>query len=205
MKRTDLRSEKNWQPPSLRELFAAFEAKVDRRKLTQAAGILERAFGTSLDEVRVNDAIETRRRLVEQMKTEGASAGIVQAFEQFFMGVIRRAALDGLIPPPPEGPWTQAWQAVLDGSAQIKGARAPLRSLAAWATMRGHSPLDLSELTMKEWASTAGFSPSAMTAARSGLDLAQNDRDARVSSNVLIDRLRKKATEGTVRRQTQYR
>ena|SRR5581483_2756091 len=126
MRRTDLRGARRAvAAKTLRQLFAAVEAKVDPRKLAQASAVLERAFGVALDEIAITDTMDIRRRLAEQLKREGSSAGIVQAHEQFFMGVVRRAALDGIIPPPPEGPWTQQWQAALDGSSHVKGARAP--------------------------------------------------------------------------------
>src|SRR5688572_17459405 len=114
MKQTDLRQRPMKVADNIRELFAALAPKVDDRKLAQVSIALERGFGAPLDAVAIGDPIEIRRLLAEQLKRDGSSAGIVQAYEQFFMGLVRRAALDGLIPPPPEGPWTQQWQAVLD-------------------------------------------------------------------------------------------
>jgi len=82
----------------------------------------------------VDDPMILRRQLIEQMRREEVSPGTIQALVQFYMGIIRRAALAGLLPPPPEGPWTRTWQSVLDLAEETTGAKAHLRSLAGWAT-----------------------------------------------------------------------
>jgi len=88
---------------TLRDVLTAAAEKVDARRLEQLGRVLERAVGRSLSSQAIDDPIVIRRLLAETLREDGISVGVVHSFEQFYMGVIRRAAVDGLIPPPPEG------------------------------------------------------------------------------------------------------
>lgn len=110
--------------PSLKEVLAVGADKVDSRKMRLLEEKLELALDCPLSERLVDDPMVIRRRLVEQLRSENTKPGTVQALEQCYMGAIRRAAVKGLIPAPPEGPWTRAWQSVLDLSSGVPSTRA---------------------------------------------------------------------------------
>jgi hypothetical protein len=143
---------------TLDDLLRAANGQVDRQKLIQLREKLEAAVGADLSTILVADPIKIRRQLVIHLQSRAMSRGMVQSFEQLFMGVIRRAALLGLVETPPEGPWSLKWQRVLDKECSHRGAKSALRSLAAWATAKDFDPDSISGSALKEWA--AGFSPS---------------------------------------------
>ncbi len=140
-----------YDPIDLKQILDAAIGKVELRKLEQLKRKLEDALGGPLSSQIVDDPIIIRRLLVEKLRSEGVSPGVIHSFEQLFMGIIRRAAINGLLPAPPEGPWTRAWQSVLDIASTVQKAKAPLRSLAAWATARDLTPSDLEEHHIKSW------------------------------------------------------
>jgi len=184
--------------PSLQDVIDLSVGKVNEHKLRQITQRLETALGGPLASQRLDDPILIRRQLVAQLRVEGASLGTIQALEQFFMGVVRRAAVEGLIPAPPEGPWTRAWQTVLGESPRH---RSRVRALAAWATERGWEPSDVDARRLREWAMQSNCGEATHLALRSllsGLPKASQER-IRESSSVLTQRLKMKAARGTVR------
>jgi len=140
-----------YDPIDLKQILDAAIGKVELRKLEQLKRKLEDALGGPLSSQIVDDPIIIRRLLVEKLRSEGVSPGVIHSFEQLFMGIIRRAAINGLLPAPPEGPWTRAWQSVLDIASTVQKAKAPLRSLAAWATARDLTPANLEEYHIISW------------------------------------------------------
>src|SRR5579872_6373255 len=140
-----------YDPIDLKQILDTAIGKVEHRKLEQLKRKLEDALDGPLSSQIVDDPIIIRRLLVEKLRSEGVSPGVIHSFEQLFMGIIRRAAINGLLPAPPEGPWTRAWQSVLDIASTVQKAKAPLRSLAAWATARDLTPSDLEEHHIKSW------------------------------------------------------
>jgi endonuclease III len=187
--------------PSLQNVLKSVEDKVDRRKLDQLARKLELALDSSPSVQLLDDPIIIRRKLVDYLRQQGVRPGMIQAIEQFYMGVIRRAALDGLIPAPPEGPWSRRWQSVLDAVDQTESARFLVRSLAAWATARSFEPdkLSLENLTM--WAESSLMESSSVNTLQLILEKWRQDPRAfsLVSDSVHVERLRKKALRGSVR------
>src|SRR5690348_13833944 len=100
--------------PDLQQILDLVAGKVNPQKLEKLKQKLEEALGGPLSTHLVEDPIIIRRRLVELLRREGTSQGVVQSLEQFYMGIIRRASIERLLPPPPEGPWTREWQSVLN-------------------------------------------------------------------------------------------
>ena len=185
----------------LQMLLDSVAEETDERKLKQLTTKLELALGPPLSARAVDDPMVIRRQMVEYLRGEGASPGITQAMEQFFMGVVRRAAVKGLIPAPPEGPWTRSWQSVLDLSAEMSGTKAPLRSLAGWATARHLDPEDVREKQLQTWAKETLANEKVLPNLRDLLA-----RWSLASSNAALDgdgylsnRLLSKAKRGTVR------
>lgn len=187
--------------PSLREVLSVGSDKVDARKLRLLEEKLEQALGCPISEQLVDDPIAIRRTLVETLRVEKTKLGTIQALEQCYMGAIRRAAVKGLLPAPPEGPWTRAWQSVLDLSSKVRNTRAPLRSLAAWATAHHVAPEEVSSKQLTAWAKTAMIGESALTGVRQVLGLWSPEalKTPLVSDALLSSRLMKKAERGTVR------
>ena len=178
--------------------------KVDARKLRLLEEKLEQALGRPISEQSVDDPIAIRRKLVESLRVEKTRPGTIQALEQCYMGAIRRAAVEGLIPAPPEGPWTRAWQSVLELSSEVRSTRAPLRSLAAWATARHVAPEKVSAEQLETWAKTTMIGESALAGVRQVLSLWSPDalKTPLASDTLLSSRLMKKAERGTVRDET---
>ena len=186
---------------TLHEVLVAAADEVASRKLDQLRRALERAVGRPLSLQAVEDPIIIRQALAETLTGEGASIGVVHSFEQFYMGVIRRAAVKGLILAPPEGPWTRLWQSVLDASAKTRGAKAPLRSLAAWATARHVQPTDISVADLASWRENLRIDDAAFMVVQDVLNRwSSAPRSPKLSSDsLLLDRLKKKASYGSVR------
>lgn len=136
---------------TLHEVLEAVRSYVGERKLAQLRRKLEAATRNDLTAVPIDDPMTIRRQLVAYLRSEGSTPGIVQSYEQLLMGVIRRAALLGLVETPPEGPWSLKWQYALDAVGSRRRLRSCLRGLAAWATVRGIEPSMISEEQIKEW------------------------------------------------------
>lgn len=175
---------------------------VDAKKLRRLEETLIRALGRPLSCQLMDEPIVIRRRMVDCLRSEGASEGVVQGFEQLYMGIVRRAAAEGLLPAPPEGPWTRAWQAVLDAADGIPRARAVIRSLAGWATRRDLEPSAIEAGDVEAWSKE-------MVVKRDGLkaveqvfaEWSQGRAGQSIpSQRILSERLRKKALLGTVRK-----
>jgi hypothetical protein len=154
---------------SLEAILKAVQGRVNPHKLRQVRRYFASALGADGLTQPVEDPMILRRQLVEEMRRAGVSAGTVEALIQFYMGIVRRAALAGLIPPPPEGPWTRAWQSVLDLGEEF-GAKAHVRSLAGWATDKGIEPQAVQRCHFKGWIQDLKLDNSAVTAAREVLE-----------------------------------
>lgn len=186
---------------TLRDVLTAAAEKVDARRLEQLGRVLERAVGRSLSSQAIDDPIVIRRLLAETLREDGISVGVVHSFEQFYMGVIRRAAVDGLIPPPPEGPWTRDWQLILDATSDMKRVRAPLRSLAAWATTHHLRPTDVRANHLHAWRDDLRISDVALTVVQDALHRSMDIPTPTTlsSDSLLLHRLRQRALHGSVR------
>ena len=174
---------------------------VNPRKLEQLEKKLEGALGCSLDIQEVTDPIVIRFLLAKHLRENGTSPGVIHSFEQLFMGVIRRAAVKGLLPAPPEGPWTREWQSVLDVASEVQKAKAPLRSLAGWATARSIKPLEIENDHLEMWANESMLGTTSRQIVEYVLThwLPTQNSTALISDIHLFDRLQKKAHHGTVK------
>ncbi|HZO75310.1 MAG TPA: hypothetical protein VFB60_24100 [Ktedonobacteraceae bacterium] len=187
-------------PIDLEKVLSASDGKVHRRKLEMLKQKLEDALGGSLSTQVVDDPMFIRFRLVEYMRSQGTSSGVMQSVEQLFMGVVRRAAVEGLLPAPPEGPWTRLWQAALDASKEHKVSKAMLRSLASWSTARNLSPLEIEMKHLIMWSDDLKISKKELSFIEQFLKrLSSLPKSAVLPSDTfLMDRLRKKALQGSV-------
>lgn len=184
---------------TLNDVLHAVSESVDRRKLLQLRRKLEAAIRTDLSAIQIDDPMTIRRQLVAHMQCEGASRGMIQSYEQLFMGVVRRAALLGLVEAPPEGPWSLKWQRVLDKVGSRCVVRSSLRSLAAWATARNIEPDLISEAAIKEWGLvfSVGANHDSIEAVRSALTATESCGPLPLTSRQ--ERLALKASVGSVR------
>jgi hypothetical protein len=183
--------------PDLQSVLDASRGKVNSPKLARLERNLEAALGQSLGKYILVDPIVVRRELVRYLREHGESRGNLQAIEQFYMGVIRRAAVRGLIDAPPEGPWTKAWQSVLD----FAESKSSIRAIGAWATDNRLEPMDISAQQLKEWADAARVDAGVLdtvNATLSGWKMQPRASNARGHA-ALTKRLLKKAQCGTVR------
>lgn len=182
----------------LKAVLVAGAGKLDQEKLGVLTEALEGSLACPLSSCVVTDPIVIRRRLVEYLRATGAPSGKIQFLEQLFMGVVRRASLKGLIPPPPEGPWTRAWQSVLDHASP--GTKAVLRTLAAWATSRGLDPPNLKTAHLELWARHLSLDSRSVIRARQALAYPPSvlSHLPPLSDNVRETRLRRKAMYGSV-------
>ncbi len=187
--------------PNLEEIFEMATDKVDLRKLELLKRKLENALDKPLALQTVDDPIIIRCLLVEKLREEGISPGTIQSLEQLFMGIIRRAAIKGLLPAPPEGPWTYEWQIVLDAAAKVQGAKSAIRSLASWATARGFSPSNIAADHLSQWVRDTMVRKETLVIVEKVLtqSLYMNDNVNHLGSSYLLDRLQKKALKGTVK------
>lgn len=186
---------------SLKMVLDAAIGTINPRKLEQLERKLEVALGCSLDTQEVTDPIVIRFLLAKQLRDSGTSPGVIHSFEQLFMGVIRRAAIKGLLPAPPEGPWTREWQSVLDVASEVQKAKAPLRSLAGWATARGIKPLEIENEHLEIWMNEFMLGAPSRQIVEYVLThwLPTQSGAALISDIHLFDRLQKKAQHGTVK------
>jgi hypothetical protein len=136
---------------TLDEILLAVDGHVGAERLSKLRKRLELATKMSLAALEISDPIKIRRQLIAQLESEGASRGSIQAYEQLFMGIIRRAALMGLVETPPEGPWSLEWQRILETVTTQQRGRSTVRSLAAWSTAKGIEPKAICESDLREW------------------------------------------------------
>jgi hypothetical protein len=185
---------------TLKQVLEAASDKVDSRRLGTLQEKLEGAFDCRCSEIPVDDPMLIRRRLIEYMRLAGSTEGIVQSYEQLFMGVARRAALKGVIQPPPEGPWTHRWQSVLVVASDFKGAKMEIRCLAAWATSRGVEPEEVNSQVMERWISEVSQN---LTTDRARVGAVLSEYRKMVApeapNSLLWDRLKQKSLRGSVR------
>jgi len=186
---------------NLKMVLDAAIGTVNPRKLEQLEKKLETALGCSLNTQEVTDPIVIRFLLAKQLRDSGISPGVIHSFEQLFMGVIRRAAIKGLLPAPPEGPWTREWQAVLDVASEVQKAKAPLRSLAGWATARDIKPQEIESDHLEMWANASMLSATSQQIVEHVLTrwLPTQNSTSLTSDLQLSDRLHRKAQHGTVK------
>jgi len=185
---------------SLGELLDWADGQVNQHKLNHVRRLFRSSLGEELYSTELDDPIVLRRHLVEEMRRETASAGTVQAISQFFMGIVRRAAIEHLVPPPPEGPWTKSWQSVLDLAEESQGTKAKIRSLAGWGTERHVEPSDVEAQHFLEWVSDLKLDKSAIPAVEKVLNRWQSQLQppAVLSDSIRAERLKRKALHGTV-------
>lgn len=188
------------QPPDVQTLLNRASGQVSPQRLRQLVQKLELALGRPLSSHTVNDPVVLRRSLVEQLRREGASAGSIQSLTQCLMGIIRRAAVDGLLPAPPEGPWTRTWQSVLDFAGQNNGVKAYIRSLGAWATKHHLDPDEIKPSDLQEWLRDLVMDANAVPVIQGLLrEWAKQPLVAALESDsIRATRLRRKAMNGTV-------
>jgi hypothetical protein len=188
------------EPPDLQTILDKARAQVSPQKLRQIIQKLESALGPPLSRHRVNDPIILRRSLVEQLRSEGASAGSIQALTQCFMGIVRRAAVGGLLPAPPEGPWTRTWQSVLDFAEQNNGVKSYVRSLGAWATEHHLEPEEIEPSDLRKWLGDLLVDAGALPVMQGLLHgWAEQPWGAKLKSDsIRVERLRRKSLGGTV-------
>jgi hypothetical protein len=187
--------------PALEHVLSLMTSEGDSRKLKQLSDKLECALGHPLSAQALDDPMIIRRCLVEHLRNEGTKPGTIQAMEQFFMGIIRRAAVKGLIPAPPEGPWTRAWQSVLDLAEKVPSTKALLRSLASWATARHIDPDNIENQHLETWVKNAIISETSLVSVKRVLSIwsPASLNSPLTSQSVLSNRLMKKAERGTVK------
>ena len=185
---------------TLAAALTAAEGQVDALKLAKLREVLASALPIPLEEVRSDDPVMLRRSMVKVLRVRGATPGHIQSMEQFFMGVMRRAALVGLAAPPPEGPWTRAWQHLLVLVSEAPRGRSACRALAGWATQRDLEPRDLTSSKLDAAVSARVISEREADTLRPFLELVAADAPARLPSDeFLAERLRLKASVGTTR------
>lgn len=184
--------------PSLDTILAAADGKVESRKLTELKTILECAIGSPLAGQSMDDPILVRCRLVQHLRDNGTRPGRIQAIEQLFMGIVRRAALQGIVLAPPEGPWTRVWQSVLDLAASSRGGRAAIRSLGAWATARGLAPDEIDLNSLQAWSAEMNVGDQRISVAQEVLLTWSSSRPpvSSTSDTLLSTRLRNRALTG---------
>ena len=186
---------------SLEAVLDASGGKADSKKIARLSSLLQAALDSPLSEIPADEPMLIRRSMVRQLRLEDVSPGNLQAMEQFFMGVVRRASVDGLIPAPPEGPWTHAWQTAIDTASGQRAAKARMRSLAAWATERELPPLQVNDELLTEWCEASGRPTSDKEVLLSVLgEWAKECHDTlhQAAASNLNERLQRKAKRGTV-------
>jgi hypothetical protein len=184
----------------LSNVLEAASGKVDSRRLGALQEKLERAFDCPCSVIPVVDPMLIKRRLVEYMRRDGSTEGIVQSYEQLFMGVARRAALKGVIQPPSEGPWTCRWQSVLVVANDFKGVKMEIRSLATWSTSQGFEPEEVNLQIIERWIRAVSH-PVTTDTATVGVILSECLKRATPDgeNSLLWERLKQKALRGSVR------
>jgi hypothetical protein len=128
------------------DVLALGSGKVDASKLAQIERAIEQVLNSQELELDPNTA---RQGVSSRFKAWGLSPGAVHSLDQAFMGLLRRAALSGLLPPPPEGPWNSQWQLLIDASPD--GSKAVLKALAGWCFRRGVAASDVTNELLAEW------------------------------------------------------
>jgi hypothetical protein len=181
----------------LEGLLSHYQSSVDERKLGSLRLKFAKACAQPLCEVSADDPVHLLTVLARHLQSEGATQGSIHSISQFFMGLIRRAAVEGIMPPPPEGPWTRDWQRLISATEQGQRVKLTLRSLAAWATTRGLSPGAVGDRELRDWIEVFRGNPKVLDDLRDVL-AGLNHEGASVDS-LLLERLRRKAKQGTVK------
>jgi hypothetical protein len=181
---------------SLAEVLAV--GTVDARKLESLEQLLTASLGRPLNLIPYTDAMDIRRRMGDYLRRTGGSEGLVQAVEQLFMGIVRRAAVVGIVAAPADGPWSSSWQSVLDSS---KTHKARLRQLAGWSSARGIEPQDVSRALLRTWGATLGLPENSVLLVWDAIPRRGRavTRESRRSAAQRTERLRLKAAHGTSR------
>ncbi len=184
----------------LAAILKAVEGRVNPQKLKQLRRYFVSALGTPDLSQPVEDPMILRRELIAQMRKERVPAGTIEALAQFYMGIIRRAALVGLILPPPEGPWTRTWQSVLDLAEEKSAGKAQVRSLAGWATEKGLEPQQVGSQQLNDWLEDLKIEEGDITAVWKVLECWTTRPTAPTvaSDPTRAERLRRKASHGSV-------
>ena len=187
---------------NLMEILNSSVGNIDEKKLRRLSETLEAAYSRPLTDVSSDEPMLIRRAMIRHLKHLGVSPGNLQAMEQLFMGTVRRAAVKGLIPAPPEGPWTRLWQTVIDKAADKRPTKSLLRTLAAWATERELQPSEVDTMQLQEWCDQClGGDNSEMSRVRRIIEDWANDCHETLSDATVFqlnERLRRKAQRGTV-------
>lgn len=181
----------------LEGLLSHYQGSVDNRKLNSLRVKFAKAYDQPLCEISIEDPVRLLITLARHLQGGGATQGSIHSISQFFMGLIRRAAVEGIIPPPPEGPWTRDWQRLISATEDHQRIKLNLRSLAAWATTRGLSPCAVGDRELLDWMEEFKGNPDVLGELR-GMLAGVNQEDASVDF-LLLERLRRKAKQGTVK------
>jgi hypothetical protein len=184
---------------TLDDILLAAKGKVDAQKLSKLRKKLEAATNARLDNLEIIDPTRIRLQLAAHLRSEGASRGIVHSYEQLFMGIVRRAALQGLVETPAEGPWSIKWQKLLDRISTQDGIKSCARGLAGWATAKGFEPDSISEEALQQWSHVFFKDPQVDIVQLIRASLASDANAKSHSSNSRLQRLALKASIGSVR------
>lgn len=184
---------------TLHDLLTFGAKRTSPEKVEVLRRSFERALNAPLVSILAEDSIALRRQLVADLQAQGVSKGNIQHLEQFFMGIVRRAAVEDLIPPPPEGPWTRAWQCVLDVATRVPGGKSAIRSLAGWASAQELQPNQVTPEILEKWAHQIVVPSEALGTAQKVLQLDVNATASFASDTVRMKRLQAKAKRGSVR------
>jgi hypothetical protein len=187
--------------PDVERVLSVAGGKINPKKLELLKRKLEEALGKPLSSQTIEDPVIIRHLLAVKLKDDGMSAGMVHSLEQSFMGIIRRAAVLGLLPAPPEGPWTYEWQSVLDISSEVRGARSIIRSLASWATAHSLAPHELNTVHLTTWVKDMMMKIDVLLIVEKVLALWSSSSlgTQHFDFSHLLERLQKRASRGTVR------
>lgn len=187
----------NSRKKTLADVIRPSELKVNSQKLLKLVKLVEASCDAPAEEIVADDPFAIRRSLVAQLKREGSTAGVIQAYEQFFMGLVRRAAVEGIIPAPPEGPWTRNWQLLLDFAHETKSSKSAVRMLAAWASDNALEPEEMTSAQWTRWQESAVITDESL-AVMTQLLARFRQCGVRTLNSKLTDRLRRKAMHGSV-------
>ena len=187
----------NSRKKTLADIIHLSALKVSSQKLSKLLQLVETSYNASAEEIVADDPFAIRRSLVSQLKREGSTAGVIQAYEQFFMGLVRRAAVEGIIPAPPEGPWTRNWQLLLDFAHETKSSKSAVRILAAWASDNELEPDEMTSAQLTKWRESTAVADESL-AVMTQLLAKFRQCDARMLNSKLTDRLRRRAMHGSV-------
>jgi hypothetical protein len=169
--------------------------RIEASKLAQVA----RALGEVLEsQSRDLDPNAARLAIRSRFKAWGLSPGAIHSLDHVFMGLLRRAALSGLVAPPPEGPWNSQWQLVIDVAPN--GNKAFLKALAGWSFSRGVAACDLTDALLTKWQRERHMTATAAEAvARLLPQLIETAHQATKGTAELMTRLESRSRTGMTR------